>query len=268
MRTPLVAGNWKLNGRRESVSELAAAVISGTSEIPVDVLICPSFLHLEAVATQVRRSALSLSNNDSGDDSNQGSLAVGAQNCSDQADGAYTGEVSAEMLAEIGAEFIIVGHSERRQLYGENSEQVAARYAQVLDAGLRPILCVGETLDERAASKTLEVIGEQVDAVLTRCGKAGFAEAVIAYEPVWAIGTGETATPEQAQEVHQWLRERMAGVDAAIGESIRILYGGSVKPDNAAELFAQTDIDGGLIGGASLKADDFIAICRAAAIQH
>ena len=269
MRTPLVAGNWKLNGRREGVSELAAAVISGTSEIPVDVLICPSFLHLEAVAIQVRRSALSLRNNASGDDSNRdsGSLAVGAQNCSDQADGAYTGEVSAAMLAEVGAEYVIVGHSERRQLYGESSEQVAARYAQVLDAGLRPILCVGETLDERAASKTLDVIGEQVDAVLTRCGKAGFAEAVIAYEPVWAIGTGETATPEQAQEVHRWLRERMAGVDAAIGESLRILYGGSVKPDNAAELFAQTDIDGGLIGGASLKADDFIAICRAAAIQ-
>ena len=258
MRTPLVAGNWKLNGQRASVGELAAAVISGTSEIPVDTLICPSFLHLEAVANQLRQAA------------GEGTLSVsvGAQNCSDQAEGAFTGEVSAAMLAEAGAEFVIVGHSERRQLYSESSAQVAERYAQVLDAGLQPILCAGETLEERAASATLDVIGAQIDAVLARCGAAGLAKAVIAYEPVWAIGTGETATPEQAQDVHQWIRDRMKGVDSEIGNKMRILYGGSVKPGNAAELFAQSDIDGGLIGGAALNADDFIAICRAAAIQH
>jgi len=261
MRMPLVAGNWKLNGSREGVSELAAAVISGAGEIPVDTLICPSFVHLEAVVNQVGQSTGKRT-------AGQGSLSVGAQNCSDQAEGAFTGEVSAVMLAEVGVEYVIVGHSERRQLYGESSDQVAARYAQVLDAGLQPILCVGETLEERQSSATLDVIGGQIDAVLTLCGKDGFKDAVIAYEPVWAIGTGETATPEQAQDVHQWLRERMTGVDGRIGENLRILYGGSVKPDNAAELFAQADIDGGLIGGASLKADDFIAICQAAVIRH
>jgi len=264
MRTPLVAGNWKLNGSRESAVKLAGAVISGTGEIPADTLetlICPSFLHLGAVAQQVHQSATA-----SG--SGKGTVYVGAQNCSDQAEGAYTGEVSAAMLAEVGAEFVIVGHSERRQLYGESSEHVAARYKQVLDAGLRPILCVGETLAERAASATLDVIGVQIDAVLAHCGSAAFTNAVIAYEPVWAIGTGETATPEQAQDVHRWIREHMIGVDSVIGNTMRILYGGSVKPGNAAELFAQSDIDGGLIGGASLKADDFIAICRAATVRH
>jgi triosephosphate isomerase len=182
----------------------------------------------------------------------------------DQDAGAFTGEVSGAMLAEVGCRYAIVGHSERRNLYGENDELVARRFAAARRAGLQPILCVGELLEEREAGITEEVVGRQLDAVLELEGVAAFADAVIAYEPVWAIGTGKTATPAQAQEVHAFIRQRLAAHDQGVADGVRILYGGSVKGSNAAELFSQTDIDGGLIGGASLNAAEFIAICAAA----
>jgi triosephosphate isomerase len=192
-------------------------------------------------------------------------VALGAQTVSENAAGAFTGEVSVSMLADIGCEYVIVGHSERRSIYGESSADVAARFKAVSNAGLIPILCVGETLEERESEATESIIGEQLDAVLQLVGVAGFAHAVIAYEPVWAIGTGRTASPEQAQEVHAFIRRKIAAQDAEIAARILVLYGGSVKGDNAAGLFSMPDIDGGLIGGASLKADDFLAIADAAA---
>jgi triosephosphate isomerase len=192
-------------------------------------------------------------------------VALGAQTVSENAAGAFTGEVSVSMLADIGCDYVIVGHSERRSIYGESSADVAARFKAVSNAGLIPILCVGETLEERESEATESIIGEQLDAVLQLVGVAGFAHAVIAYEPVWAIGTGRTASPEQAQEVHAFIRRKIAAQDAEIAARILVLYGGSVKGDNAAGLFSMPDIDGGLIGGASLKADDFLAIADAAA---
>ena len=191
-------------------------------------------------------------------------LAWGAQNVSNQANGAYTGEISTSMLQDFGCRYVIVGHSERRALYGEDDASVAAKFVAAQAAGLIPILCVGETLEEREASVTEAVIGRQLDAVLTVSGIEGMRYAVVAYEPVWAIGTGKTASPEQAQAVHAFIRARLAMLDKNVAASLVIQYGGSVKATNAAELFAQPDIDGGLIGGASLVADEFIAICRAA----
>jgi triosephosphate isomerase len=191
-------------------------------------------------------------------------LAIGAQDVSEHAQGAFTGEVAASMLRDIGATHVLVGHSERRQYHGESSACVAAKFAQAQAAGLIPVLCVGETLEQRDAGATEAVVGEQLDAVVQHSGIAALATAVMAYEPVWAIGTGRTATPAQAQAVHAFIRDKLAAVDATIASSLRILYGGSVKPANAAELFAQADIDGGLIGGASLVAEDFLAICAAA----
>lgn len=189
----------------------------------------------------------------------------GAQNLSEQAQGAFTGEVSAAMLQDFGCRYVLVGHSERRSLYGESDKLVAEKFAAALASGLRPILCVGETLEQRDAGKTLEVVSAQIDAVLNRVGVAAFSGAVVAYEPVWAIGTGRTATSAQAQEVHAAIRAQIAKADAKVAEGLQILYGGSVKPGNAAELFAMPDIDGGLIGGASLVAADFLAICAAGA---
>jgi triosephosphate isomerase len=191
-------------------------------------------------------------------------VAWGAQNVSEHAQGAYTGEVSATMLAEFGCRYVIVGHSERRQLYGEGDAQVAAKFTAVQSAGMTPILCVGETLAERDAGKTESVVQRQLDAVLGAAGVRGFAKAVLAYEPVWAIGTGRNATPEQARDVHAYLRARVAQDDAGIARELRILYGGSVKAANAGALFAMAELDGGLIGGASLIAEEFIAIGRAA----
>lgn len=191
-------------------------------------------------------------------------VAWGAQNVSEHASGAYTGEVSAAMLGDFGCRYVIVGHSERRALFGETSAVVAQKFAAAQAGGLVPILCVGETLAERESGSTLSVVAEQLDAVLAVVGVAAFAAAVVAYEPVWAIGTGRTASPEQAQEVHAAIRARLAGRDACVAAGLQILYGGSVKPQNAAELFAMADIDGGLIGGASLVIDDFLAICRSA----
>jgi triosephosphate isomerase len=190
--------------------------------------------------------------------------AAGAQNLSAEAPGAHTGEVAGEMLLDLGVRWVIVGHSERRMLYGESSQVVAAKAARALALGLRPIVCVGETLAEREAGRTLEVIGAQLEAVLARCAPAQLLAGALAYEPVWAIGTGRTASPVQAQEVHAAIRAQVAHADAAAASQLRLLYGGSMKPANAAELLAQPDVDGGLIGGASLQAAEFAAICGAA----
>ncbi len=251
MRRKLVAGNWKMNGTRADARDLVAGVISGLDSAAGhgDVAICPPFVLLDTVASAIAGSAVKL----------------GAQNVAVEPSGAFTGEVSAEMLRDASCEMVIVGHSERRALYGEDSATVASKFTRAQQAGLTPILCVGETLDERERDVTESVIAGQLDAVLDTAGVDALKNAVVAYEPVWAIGTGRTATPEQAQAVHAFIRERVASASAEVGAAIRILYGGSVKPDNAAELFASPDIDGGLIGGASLKADDFVAICVAAA---
>ena len=249
MRRSLVVGNWKMNGSRERSRTLANEILVGLGQDSnADVGICPPFLHLADVSSIVTGSALLL----------------GAQNVADQNEGAFTGEISALMLKEVGCHYAIVGHSERRLLYSESNALVAARYAKAIENGLIPILCLGETLEERESDRTFSVISQQLDAVLDLAGVQSLAAAVIAYEPVWAIGTGRTASPEQAQEVHAWIRARIAGLDANVAEKLQILYGGSVKPDNAAELFSRPDIDGGLIGGASLDATSFLKICHAA----
>jgi triosephosphate isomerase len=241
-RTRLVAGNWKMNGNRSSNRALLESVQAGIAGLGgMECAVCVPFPYLGDVSEQLHGSA----------------IAWGAQNVSEHAKGAYTGEVSAAMLAEWRCRYVLVGHSERRQLYGETSAQVAAKFAAALDAKLTPILCVGETLEEREQRRTEKVLAGQLDEVLTVTGIEAFSGAVVAYEPVWAIGTGRTATPEQAQEVHAFIRKR-------IFRGTRILYGGSVKPDNAAAIFGMPDVDGGLIGGASLVAQDFLAICKAA----
>jgi triosephosphate isomerase len=248
MRTKLVAGNWKMHGSRAMaatlVAEIAAALPPG-----VDVAVCPPFPYIAELA--VRHA-------DSG-------LGFGAQDVSGhQEQGAYTGEVSAAMLADVGCRYVLVGHSERRQYHHEGDAEVAAKFGVARGAGLVPILCIGETPDEHAAGQTGAVVARQLGAVVAAHGIAAFAQAVVAYEPIWAIGTGKTATAAQAQAVHALIRSQLAKEDAKIAGLTRILYGGSVKPSNAAELFAQTDVDGGLIGGASLTGSDFLAICDAA----
>ena len=252
MRRPLVAGNWKMHGTRASnkalVDELQRRM---TDEWGIDVVVFPPFIYLTEVMRQVE-----------GD-----SIAVGAQNVCAENPGAFTGEVAAAMLADIGCSHVIVGHSERRRLYGEDDALVARKFAAVLAAGMTPVLCVGETLDERDANQTDVVVSRQLDAVLRMSGVKSLAKAIVAYEPVWAIGTGRNATAAQAQAVHALLRSRIAAQDANIAGQLRILYGGSVKAANAAELFANPDVDGGLIGGASLSADEFGQICAAAAAQ-
>jgi triosephosphate isomerase len=243
-----VVGNWKMNGSRAKARELASAILAGLDGANADVGVCPPFVHLPEVGALL-----------------QGSPALlGSQNIADQDEGAYTGEVSAALLKEFGVSLAIVGHSERRIVYGESSELVAKRYAKAIEHGVTPILCIGETLEEREANRTFDVVGEQLDAVLNLCGVASLAKAVIAYEPVWAIGTGKTATTEQAQEVHAWIRGKLAALDANVAENLQILYGGSVKADNAQALFSMPDIDGGLIGGASLDAGSFLKIVHSA----
>lgn len=249
MRKPLVAGNWKMNGSTASVEALVSGLNAGLASVAsVDVLVCPSAVFLTRVA-QIASPVIQL----------------GGQDLSEYPAGAYTGEVSASMLRDAGCGFVIVGHSERRALFGDTDGRVAAKFAAALNAGLCPILCVGETLVQREAGETTAVVAAQIDAVLATQGAAAFADAVVAYEPVWAIGTGLTATPAQAQEVHAAIRAQVAAVDADVAAGLRILYGGSVTAASAEALFAETDIDGGLVGGASLKVDDFVAICRAAA---
>ncbi len=245
MRDSLIAGNWKMNGDLASATALVEAVLAGDRGA-AEVAVCPPAVFLMKIGGMLDGS----------------DIALGAQNVCDQESGAYTGEISAAMLKECGCRYVIVGHSERRTLYGESDALVAARFAMAVRSGLTPILCVGETLDEREQGVTEAVVARQLDAVVESCGSAALGEAVIAYEPVWAIGTGQVATPEQAQAVHRFIRERLAALDAGIAERVRILYGGSMNPGNAADLLARPDIDGGLIGGASLKAADFLAIAQ------
>ncbi len=239
-----------MNGDTAANTELVSGIVAGQpASDNVEMLVCPPYPYLAAVATQVDGSRLQL----------------GAQNVSEFENGAYTGEVAPSMLRDAGCTHVIVGHSERRAIYGESSEQVAAKFAAALAAGLVPILCVGETLEQREAGETEAVVGEQLGAVVDAVGIEAFARAIIAYEPVWAIGTGVTASPEQAQDVHAFIRAQLAGKNETIAAGMQILYGGSVKGSNAAGLFGMADIDGGLIGGASLKAQDFLAIAVAAA---
>ncbi|WP_305072933.1 triose-phosphate isomerase [Propionivibrio sp.] len=249
MRQKLVAGNWKMHGGLKTNQQLLQDVVAGVAGLRnVAVAVCVPFPYL--AQTQAVLSGTP--------------VAWGAQNLSEQAQGAFTGEVSASMLQDFACRYVLVGHSERRAIYGETDSLVAEKFAAALASGLRPVLCVGETLEQRDAGKTLEVVFAQIDAVLARVGVAAFSGAVVAYEPVWAIGTGRTATSAQAQEVHAAIRAKLAKLDAGVAEGLQILYGGSVKPGNAVELFSMPDIDGGLIGGASLVASDFLAICAAA----
>lgn len=248
MRKKFVAGNWKMHGSLPGNAELLQGVRTSVAGLAIDIAVCVPYPYLAQVGA-----ALAGSN-----------VAWGAQDVSEHAQGAYTGEVSAPMLVEFGCRYVIVGHSERRSYYGDTDAVVAAKCAAAFKVGLTPILCVGETLDERERNVTAEVVTRQLDAFLACCGVAALADAVVAYEPVWAIGTGRTATPDQAQEVHALIRARVARESAAVAAGLRILYGGSMKPGNAGELMAQADIDGGLIGGAALVAADFSAICAAA----
>ena len=246
MRKKLVAGNWKMHGSLAENAALLAALKPALAGI--EAVVCVPFPYLAQAQSELAGS----------------SIAWGAQNLSEHSKGAYTGEVSASMLRDFGCQYVIVGHSERRSLYGESDRQVAAKFIAAQAGGLVPILCVGESLEERESGVTEQVVARQLDAVISAAGIGSLANAIVAYEPVWAIGTGKTASPQQAQAVHAFIRGKIAGLDAAIADGLVIQYGGSVKAANAAELLAQSDIDGGLIGGASLVADEFAAICRAA----
>jgi len=246
LRRKLVAANWKMNGSSAANAQWLAAWRTVTPRC--DAVVCAPYVYLAQLVTGLAGSGAE----------------PGAQNLSEQAPGAFTGEIAGEMLLDVGCRWVIVGHSERRALYGEGDELVASKAARAIALGLKPIVCIGETLADRDAGRTLDVVGAQLAAVLSQCSVAQLAAAALAYEPVWAIGTGRTATPSQAQEVHAAIRAQLAAVDAVAAAKTRILYGGSVKPANAGELFAQADIEGGLIGGASLVAADFAAICAAA----
>lgn len=246
MRQSLIMGNWKMNGSREEGQQLAKALAEGLGTVSQEVAVCVPFVYLSDIRGVLASSP----------------IALGAQNVADQASGAYTGEVSAAMLADCGVKYALVGHSERRSYYGDTSESVAKRFCQAQKQNVIPVLCVGETLEEREQNRTFQVVDEQLDAVIEAAGIEAFASAVIAYEPVWAIGTGKTASDEQAQEVHQYIRQQIAKRSQAIADKVQILYGGSVKPDNAKALFAMPDIDGGLVGGASLDAKGFLQICH------
>ncbi len=249
LRKPLVAGNWKMHGSSAGSARLVDGLVAaGVGSGAAEAVVCPPFVYLAESGRQLAGTAIGL----------------GAQDVCAEEPGAHTGEIAAGMLVDVGCRYAIVGHSERRALYGESDGLVARKFAAAGRHGLVPVLCVGESLQEREGDATREVILRQLDAVLAVTGVGAFAKAVVAYEPVWAIGTGRTATPGQAQEVHALIRGRIAGNDATIAASLRVLYGGSVKAANAAELFAMPDVDGGLIGGASLKADDFAGICAAA----
>jgi triosephosphate isomerase len=253
MRRPVVAGNWKMHGSRSAnqalLSELERRL---TPEWPIDVVVFPPYVYLSDAARIL----------------DEGQIRVGAQDVCAEAGGAFTGQVAASMLKDVGCRYAIVGHSERRRLYHEDDALVGRKFAAVLQVGLTPVLCVGETLEEHEAHHAEAVVARQIDAVIAMNGIGSFAHAIVAYEPVWAIGTGRTASPQQAQTVHAYLRSRIAAQDANIARHLRILYGGSVKGGNAAELFVMPDVDGGLVGGASLSADEFLQICAAAAVRH
>ena len=259
MRRFLVAGNWKMHGSSEMASELISEVsrqvldnasLSEQRQLAYDILVCPPAPFLSQAVTA----------------SDSLPIVVGGQNVSQHAEGAYTGEISLPMLVELKCKYVLLGHSERRELFGESDQDIAEKFAACVkaDSGVTPILCVGETLAQRQAGETEAAVSKQLDAVIDKVGAVGFDDAVIAYEPIWAIGTGETASPEQAQEVHAFIRDKISKVNTDVAEEMQILYGGSVKPSNAEALFAQPDIDGGLVGGASLDANSFASICEAA----
>ena len=244
---PCVVGNWKMQGNRQSVTALLDALMVGLKGLePIDIAVCPPSLYIPLVAEKIKGSPIGL----------------GAQNIYPANEGAYTGEISPTMLRDFGCQYVIIGHSERRQLLGESNAFIAKKFKAAYDAGLIPILCLGETLKEREAGKTFQVIEEQLSAVVLESSVACFKNALIAYEPVWAIGTGVSATPEMAEEVHAFIRKLVSKRDESVGTMLRILYGGSLKVDNAAALFACENVDGGLIGGASLVAKDFLTICQ------
>ncbi|MCF6294007.1 MAG: triose-phosphate isomerase [Robiginitomaculum sp.] len=249
MRKPFVAGNWKMNGSSASIKTLVGGILDGMGRVKnAEVVVCPSFVYLSEVAQLLAGSAVEF----------------GSQDVAKEESGAYTGEVAVSMLKDMACKYAIIGHSERRAYYGDTDEIVAEKFIAAQKGGLTPILCVGELLEEREAGQTEAVVERQLQAVVGRAGIRALESAVIAYEPVWAIGTGKTASPEQAQAVHAFIRQWMSKEDSAVAEKVQILYGGSVKAANANELFSQTDIDGGLIGGASLSAEEFISICEAA----
>lgn len=249
MRRPMVAGNWKMHGTRASVAELIGGLNQQALPADVDIAVFPVSVHLGQVVEGLSSTVVS----------------IGAQDCAvETGQGALTGEVSSEQLLDVGCKLVLIGHSERRLILGDSEEQIVRKFAAAQVAGLVPVLCVGETLEQREAGETLAVVERQLDSVIDALGVAVLSSAVVAYEPVWAIGTGLTASPEQAQDVHAAIRARIAGKDADVAGALRILYGGSVKAANAADLFGMPDIDGGLVGGASLNADEFGAICRAA----
>lgn len=246
MRKKIIAGNWKMNMLPSEGVELAKSIVAGRATAATDVhfIVCPPFTHLSQVAAALEGS----------------DIALGAQNCAAEAKGAYTGEVSAAMLAALGCKYVILGHSERRQYYGETSAMLRQKMEQAYDNDLVPIYCVGENLEEREAGKHFDVVKAQLEEVVYHLSDGQFSKLLIAYEPVWAIGTGKTATAEQAQEIHAYIRKALAEKFGSAAQDTAILYGGSCKPSNAAEIFAKEDVDGGLIGGAALKADDFLAI--------
>lgn len=248
MRKILIAGNWKMNGSTSMINDLISGIVAGAKKLSsVETAVCPPNLYIPLVTQATKDSA----------------VGVGAQNVSTQASGAFTGEISTDMLNDFSCQYSIIGHSERRTLYGETDELVAEKFKVVKAAGLIPILCIGETLAQREANETESVVARQLDAVSALNGTDAFSACVIAYEPVWAIGTGKTATPEQAQATHAFIRQHLSKANANNAQKVQILYGGSMNPSNAKNLLGQQDIDGGLIGGASLKTDDFMAICQA-----
>jgi len=250
MRKILVAGNWKMHGSKTMVQSLLEGLLAGSSaDGKADLVVFPPFPYLSQT-----ESILSGSH-----------IHWGGQTLNPNAQGAHTGETSGSMLKDLGCHYVLVGHSERRSIYAESDEDVALRFKAALDARLHPVLCVGESLQEREQGQTESVVARQLDAVISSVGIEAFRRAIIAYEPVWAIGTGLTATPEQAQSVHAFIRDKISSLNGIIAGQLRILYGGSVKGSNAAELFAQSDIDGGLVGGASLTTEDFLAIYSAIA---
>lgn len=249
MRQTLVAGNWKMNGSRESVAALLDGIKAGVAEVNnAEIAVCAPSVFISQVQESLAGSA----------------VAWGGQDVSVQDSGAYTGETAGSMLADFDCKYVIIGHSERRTYHGETDQTVAEKFTAARKVGLIPLFCIGETLEERESGVTNDVVARQIDAVIAHCGVDMLGEGVIAYEPVWAIGTGKVATPDQAQDVHAFIRGRVAESNADVAEKIKILYGGSMNPTNAAELLAKPDIDGGLIGGASLKADDLLAIGKAA----
>jgi len=248
MRETLIAGNWKLNGSNQSITELVKAIVDGAEAVNCKMTVCAPYVYVPLVSGLLDTEVLNF----------------GAQDVSEHESGAYTGEISAKMLADFDCKYCLVGHSERRSYHQESDEQVASKFNALKQVGIIPVLCVGETLDERDQNLTQSVVNRQILAVINQYGIDSLKNTVIAYEPVWAIGTGKTATPEQAQEVHADIRALLETYDKSVAAETQILYGGSMNPANAASLLAMSDIDGGLIGGASLKAGDFLAICQAA----